>query len=308
MKINQLILISAIVMLFASCSEISNVQHITSPDNSIELEFMLSEAGRVAYIVNYKEQKVIDTSYLGFSFIDAMPLDHNFKILKTNQVTVDYTWELPWGEQVEVRNHYNELMVNLQETDAPNRLMNITFRVFDDGIGFRYDFPLQQNLSELKIAEENTEFNLTNDYTAYWIPGDWDIYEHLYNTTKLSKINAISKRNHPNLNSTYIPVNAVNTPVTMKADNGLYLSFHEAALIDYSGMTLGVDTLNLKLKSVLVGSDNTEYKVKRELPFTSPWRTIQIADRAGDLIESKMILNLNEPNKIGDVSWFKPMK
>jgi hypothetical protein len=158
------------------------------------------------------------------------------------------------------------------------------------------------------ISEENTEFKLTGDHKVWWIPGDWDIYEHLYNTTKFSEIDALSKANHPNLGQTYIPINAVNTPVTMKTSTGLNLSFHEASLVDYSGMTLKVDTENLMMKSVLVGSENTAYKVKRTIPFETPWRTIQIAKKGGDLIESKLIVNLNEPNKLGDVSWFKPMK
>jgi len=215
---------------------------------------------------------------------------------------------MPWGEQDTVRNHYSELTVNLQETKAPNRLLNIVFRVFDDGLGFRYEFPKQDNFSEVQILDEETEFKLMSNYKVWWIPGDWDSYEHLYNTTDFSKINAISKRNHPNLNASFIPQNAVNTPVTMKTDKGVYLSFHEAALIDYAGMTLKIDTLNNSMKSALVSSEVNGYAVKRSLPFTSPWRTIQIADKPGDLIESKLILNLNEPNKIGDVSWFKPMK
>uniref|UniRef100_UPI003AA81073 glycoside hydrolase family 97 protein n=1 Tax=Winogradskyella sediminis TaxID=1382466 RepID=UPI003AA81073 len=175
--------------------------------------------------------------------------------------------------------------------------------------GFRYEFPEQANLTgDVFITEEHTEFNLTEDYKTFWIPGDWDIYEHLYNTTKLSEIDALKLANHKNLAQTYIPENAVNTPVTMVGSDGTHLSFHEAALVDYSGMTLKVDTENLDLKSNLVGSENRDYKVKKTMPFNTPWRTIQITDNAPDLIESKLIVNLNEPNKLGDVSWFKPMK
>ena len=152
------------------------------------------------------------------------------------------------------------------------------------------------------------KFNLTGDHTVWWEPGDWDIYEHLYHETPFSKINAIKYRNHPNLAQTYIPENAVNTPVTMKTADGVYLSFHEAALVNYAGMTLKVDTANLTMKSGLVGSDRLGWKVMRTGSFSTPWRTIQIAEKPGDLIESKLILNLNEPNKIGDVSWFTPMK
>ncbi len=307
-KSNFLFSVFILVILLACNQEENLVALANSPNQSIKLNLILSAQGKIGYVVQYNDSKVIDTSYLGFYFTNAPALSQNFKILKTTAINVDNTWDMPWGEQDSVRNHYNELRVNLQETKAPNRLLNVVFRVFDDGVGFRYEFPKQANFTEALIKEENTEFNLTEDLKAWWIPGDWDIYEHIYNTTKVSEINAISKRNHPNLSATYIPNNAVNTPVSLKSKNDYYLSFHEAALVDYAGMTLSVDTLSLKLKSTLVGSENTEYKVKRTLPFSTPWRTIQIADKAGDLIASKMILNLNEPNKLGDISWFKPMK
>jgi len=309
MKTNKLILgfFISILLTTYSCKNVSNLS-VNAPNQNIKLNLILSPQGKLGYQVFYKDSKVIDTSYLGFTFANALPLSDNFKILKTSQITVDNTWQMPWGEQDTVRNHYSELTVNLQETKAPNRLLNIVFRVFDDGLGFRYEFPKQDNFSEVQILDEETEFKLMSNHKVWWIPGDWDSYEHLYNTTDFSKINAISKRNHPNLNASFIPQNAVNTPVTMKTDKGVYLSFHEAALIDYAGMTLKIDTLNNSMKSALVSSEVNGYAVKRSLPFTSPWRTIQIADKPGDLIESKLILNLNEPNKIGDVSWFKPMK
>ena len=215
---------------------------------------------------------------------------------------------MPWGEQRMVDNTYNELKIELAESGEGGRTFEIIFRVYDDGIGFRYHFPDQPVMKEVIIEDELTEFNLTSDPMVWWIPGDWDIYEHLYNTSRFSEIDATSKRNHPNLAQTYIPYNAVNTPVTMKTDDGVYLSFHEANLTDYSDMTLRIDSLNLKMVSELVGSEITGYKVKRSTPFSTPWRTIQIADRAGDLIESNLIVNLNEPNRLGDVSWFTPMK
>ncbi len=306
-KLNLFYLILGIVSL-TSCNSKTQINQVNSPNKKISVSFFLAKNNQIAYAVNYNNNKVLDTSYLGFDFVDAPSLKNNFKILKTENSTFNAKWNMPWGEQDTVKNNYNELKILLQEAKKPNRKLNVVFRIFNDGIGFRYEFPKQDNFKEALIAEENTEFNLTNDYKTWWIPGDWDIYEHLFNTTKLSKINAISKRNHPNLSASYIPVNAVNTPFTMKSDSGLYLSFHEAALLDYAGMTLKVDTTNFKLKSNLVGSELHPYKVKRTLPFKTPWRTIQIADKAGDLIASKMILNLNEPNKIGDVSWFKPMK
>ncbi|MCF6180882.1 glycoside hydrolase family 97 protein [Lutibacter sp.] len=306
-KVNLFITFVTLFSLL-SCQKENKLIKVESPDKAIAVNLFLSKDGQFGYEINYKNSKVIDTSFLGFDFVDAPSLKKYFKILKTTRLTSNTTWKMPWGEQDSVKNNYNELKVNLQEAKIPNRKINVVFRVFNNGIGFRYEFPKQEGFEVAKIKEENTEFNLTGDHKVWWIPGDWDSYEHLYNTTKVSKINAIIKRHHPNLNSSYIPDNAVNTPVTMKTAKGLYLSFHEAALIDYAGMTLKVDTTNFKLKSNLVGSDLTKYKVKRKLPFNTPWRTIQIADKAGDLIASKMILNLNDPNKIGDVSWFKPMK
>lgn len=215
---------------------------------------------------------------------------------------------MPWGEQRIVNNHYNETFIALRETEAPQRKLYLYFRAYDEGIAFRYEFPEQKGIDTLIITDENTQFQLTEDAAVWWIPGDWDIYEHLYNSTPFSKINAIAKRNHPNLNASYIPENAVNTPVTMKLQSGVHLAFHEAGLLNYSGMTLKVDTLNLSMKSELVGSDRLGYKVKRALPFKTPWRSVHIADKATDLIASRLIENLNEPNKIGDVSWFKPKK
>lgn len=282
---------------------------VSSPNSEIRVEFGLKENGRPSYQVFHKDKLVIGTSFLGFELQDAPPLHNNFKISNVTRSAFKETWPMPWGEQLEVVNDYNELRIDLTETSTPERTFSITYRIFDDGLGFKFDFPKQQNLEEVIITDENTEFALTGDHLAFWAPGDWDIYEHLYNTTPISKIDAISKRDHPNLGQhTFIPENAVNTPLTLKAENGLHLSFHEAKLLDYSDMTLKVDTVTLKLTSELVGSANTTYKVKRTAPFETPWRTIIIAEKATELIDSKLILNLNDPNKLGDVSWFRPTK
>ncbi|NND63270.1 MAG: glycoside hydrolase family 97 protein, partial [Flavobacteriaceae bacterium] len=188
------------------------------------------------------------------------------------------------------------------------RNLGLVFKVFNDGLGFRFELQEQEGISEVIITDENTEFNLTGNHKIWWQPGDWDIYEHLYNESQFSEINALSKRDHPNLIATKIPENAVNTPVTMKTSDGLYLSFHEADLTNYAGMTLKVDPANNSMTSELVGSDRLGGKAKVSLPFSTPWRTIQISEDAGGLIESNMLVNLNEPNAIGDVGYFKPMK
>ena len=294
------------LMLF-SCSVKQDV-NIASPDSNIQLSFTLDNTGKPHYEVFFKNKKILKKSSLGFDFQDKKSFEDHFEMIKSSKQKFNETWEMPWGEQAEVINDYNELKLELQEKSALKRKLNIIFKIYNDGVGFRYEFPKQDNLKEVLITEENTEFNLTEDYKTFWTPGDWDIYEHLYSTTKLSEIDAKSYIPKTNLAQSYISENSVNTPVTMVGEDGVHISFHEAALVDYAGMTLKVDTLNLGLKSSLVGSKNTVYKVKKTLPFHTPWRTIQITDNAPDLIASNLIVNLNEPNKLGDVSWFTPMK
>ncbi|TRX55541.1 glycoside hydrolase family 97 protein [Fulvivirga sp. M361] len=306
---NQTILVSLMCWGVACSPSADKLITVESPSGNNLITFFLTDAGEAAYLVAHNNKIVIDTSYLSFEFKGQPTLQQGLITAGQHERTFNEQWEMPWGEQRTVINHYNELKIDLIEEQGLNRQFSIIFKVYDDGIGLRYFFPEQTNLTEVMITDENTQFNLTGDHDVWWIPGDWDIYEYLYNETKLSAVDATSKRNHPNLGQhNYIPENAVNTPVTMKTKNGTYLSFHEANLTDYAGMTLKVDVVKLSLQSELVGSENTDYKVIRTTPFSTPWRTVQIADRAGDLIESNLIVNLNEPNKLGDVSWFKPTK
>lgn len=291
-----------------SCAQKPEALGVSSPEGTNQISFQLSEDGAPLYIISHLGKMVIDSSSMGFEFKGQEPLRKGMRIIGVESTSLNEQWEMPWGEQSNVTNHYNEMVVSLEEKATPNRRLTIYFRAYEDGIGFRYEFPEQKATDSLIIADEHTEFQLTGDHTTWWIPGDWDIYEHLYNTTRVSEINALAYTGNPNLAQTTIPNNAVNTPVTMRAEDGVHLSFHEANLTDYAGMTLKVDPESLKLTSGLVGSDRYGYKVKRALPFKTPWRTIQIADKATDLLDSKLILNLNEPNKLGDVSWFKPMK
>lgn len=311
MKTTKLIFFTTIILMMTSCSEEKSEARkmlVNSPNGKIEVEFYLGEGGKPMYQVRYGNDSIIKASSMSFDFKDQKSMEDGFEVTNVIDNQGDETWQMPWGEQLEVRDHYNEMIVELKETSDSARQMTIHFKVYDDGLGFRYEFPEQENLKDVLITDENTEFNLNGDHQVWWIPGDWDIYEHLYNATKFSKIDALSKKNHPNLNATYIPENAVNTPVTMKTENGLYLSFHEADLTNYSGMTLKVDNENLSMVSELVGSEIIGGKAKLTTPFNTPWRTIQIAERAGDLIESKMILNLNDPNEIGSVDYFTPKK
>ncbi|MCB9300467.1 MAG: glycoside hydrolase family 97 protein [Lewinellaceae bacterium] len=303
------ILFTLAVLGFAACQSPVPEQSldVSSPSGKLKVQSFLTTEGQPAYLITYDGKAVIDTSTLGFEFQDATPLAGGMELVEQATSSTNETWEMPWGEQREVVNHYNELSATFRETAAPERSYRIVFRVYDDGLGFRYEFPEQPNLKEAVIMDENTQFQLTGDHQCWWQPGDWDIYEHLYNTTKVSEIDATSKGD-PNLAQSYIPENAVNTPFTLKTADGLYLSFHEAALYDYSDMTLKVDPATLLLQSELVGSARLGYKTKRKAPFHTPWRTLQISENAGGLIESRLIVNLNEPNQLGDVSWFKPTK
>ncbi|WP_025665501.1 glycoside hydrolase family 97 protein [Aquimarina megaterium] len=310
-KTKTILLFITLVLIISCKQEQLIVTSLSSPKKSNTIEFYLSQDGTPQYLVKHKNQIVIDSSSMGFDFKNQPSLKNGLQIIDTRSNSVDETWEMQWGEQRKVRNHYNELIIELEEIAAPNRKFNIHFKAYDDGIGFRYEFLPQQGVDSLIVMDENTEFQLTGDHTTWWIPGDWDTYEHLYNTTKVSEINALALKDHNNLAQTAIPENAVNTPVTMRTSDGIYLSFHEANLTDYAGMTLKIDNDTFKLTSELVGSDRLGYKVKRNLSkkmVKTPWRTIQIADKATELIDSKLIVNLNEPNKIGDVSWFEPKK
>jgi hypothetical protein len=298
----------ATLISLLGCKHPDSSLEIFSPGKVNQIQFFLSAEGAPAYQVRHKDQLVIDSSAMGFVFRDQEPLGSGLKIVDSSIKQIDETWEMPWGQQAKVQNRCTELVVKLEEVDEPGRAVNVYFRAYDDGIGFRYEFLSQEGTDSVIILDELTEFQLTGDHLSWWIPGDWDIYEHLYNTTRISEIDARAFRNNPSLAQTHIPENAVNTPVTMRTEEGLHLSFHEANLTDYAGMTLKIGDRPHLLVSELVGSDRLGYKVKRELPFKTPWRTIQIAENAGDLITSRLILNLNEPNRIGDVSWFKPKK
>ncbi|MEE4176089.1 MAG: glycoside hydrolase family 97 protein [Bacteroides sp.] len=305
-KITQLWMLILLAGFFSACQK-SPTTSIQSPSGNIEVEVFTLADGQAAYTVSLEGQLLVDTSGLAFEFLDMPPLKEGLEIRSAETSAFSETWEMPWGEQRFVENSYQELRVAFAENEGLKREFDLVFRLYDDGLGFRYEFPAQENLEKVFITEEHSRFKLTGDHKVWWIPGDWDIYEHLYSTSRFSEIEALSYRDHSNLAQTHIPINAVGAPVTMKTDNGIYLSFHEAALVDYAAMTLAIDKENLEMATNLVGSWR-DYKVEKQTPFNTPWRMIQIAQRAGDLIESKLILNLNEPSKIEDTSWLKPVK
>jgi glucan 1,4-alpha-glucosidase len=280
---------------------------LESPGKNIKVQFSLTDELQPAYRVLLDNKDVISTSTLGFDFKDLPALKSNLEIVDTKTSSCNEKWELPWGEKKNIVNNYNELIVKLKEKQVPNRLVNLIFRAYDDGIAFQYEFPEQPDLKEVIIVNENTEFQLTGNHDCWWSAGDWDTYEHPYNGTKVSAINAFKFQKNTLANS-HIVENSVNPPFTLKTSDGVYISLLEACIMDYAASTLAVDTSTFKLKTSLVGSDRLGYKARKTVPFKTPWRTVQIAKNAGDLIESNILLNLNEPNKLGDVSYVKPMK
>lgn len=296
----------AFAFTFVSCSK-SDSLVVLSPSGKVAITFQIDGKGQPSYSLLFDQKTIIKPSTLGFEFKNLPTLSENIKVDSFKTQSISEKWEMPWGDQRWVDNTYNELKVFLSERKSPYRNFAVTFRAFNDGVGFRYEFPKQSGMDSVIILAEHTNFNLTGDHTCWWQPGDWDIYEHLYRTTPLSKIDAVNSQSKNPLAQTYIPENAVNTPVTMKTSDGVYLCFHEADVNNYAGATLRVDTVNLSLQTALVGNDSG-VKVKTKAPFNTPWRTIIITDKPGDIVTSKLILNLNEPNKIGDVSWVKPMK
>jgi len=299
------ILIALLVILLCSNHNAQNTQTVYSPNGQILVEFLL-DSGSPKYNIKFKDITIINNSTLGFRLKEYAPIEDSLIMVDFSSSYYYEKWATVWGTDDSVTNEYNDLNIFLKENSDLERKFRVHFKVYDDGVGFRYEFPDQPNMDEIIILDELTEFNLTGDHKCWWIPGDYDSYEYLYNTTNLSEINlqlynyeTRADRNHPN-------DKAVNTPITMETDDGLFLSFHEANLTDYAGMTLEIKE-NLSLEVDLVPwSDGS--KVKTKTPFNTPWRTIQIVDDASNLMSSNLILNLNEPTKFTDVSWIEPMK
>ncbi len=271
--------------------------------------FNLDPDGTPVYEVFYNNKPVILPSGLGFRLnVDSL-FYTDFRITGTERKSFDQTWQPVWGETKNIRNHYEELTVRLQSKNSPGRLLNIVFRVFEDGVGFRYEFPLQPHLRYFIVTDEMTRFNLTGNHKTFWIPGDYDTNEYLYTTSSLSEID---NRNMVET-STDIAVRtapdpyAVQTPLMMKTSDGLYINIHEAALVHYPAMQLHVDRQHYSLSASLV-PDAYGNKAYLRAPFHTPWRTIIVSDQAADILSSKMILNLNDPSAFSNTSWIRPMK
>lgn len=291
-------------LLFSALNVDADV--VTSPNGIVSIDFQLKN-GIPTYKVDYKGKPVIKESRLGLELRDGKNLMDGFEQLNVTTSTFDETWQPVWGEVKEIRNHYNELLAELKQPST-DRYMNIRFRVYDDGVGFRYEFPQQKNLVYFVIKEEHSQFAMTGDHTAWWIPGDYDTQEYDYTESKLSEIRSLLP-NAVTANASQIVFSptGVQTSLQMKTDEGLYINLHEAALVDYSCMHLNLDDKNLVFESWLT-PDADGFKGRLQAPCHSPWRTVMVSDDARDILSSHLILNLNEPCKIEDTSWIKPVK
>lgn len=291
-------------LLFSALNVDADV--VTSPNGIVSIDFQLKN-GIPTYKVDYKGKPVIKESRLGLELRDGKNLMDGFEQLNATTSTFDETWQPVWGEVKEIRNHYNELLAELKQPST-DRYMNIRFRVYDDGVGFRYEFPQQKNLVYFVIKEEHSQFAMTGDHTAWWIPGDYDTQEYDYTESKLSEIRSLlSNAVTSNASQTVFSPTGVQTSLQMKTDEGVYINLHEAALVDYSCMHLNLDDKNLVFESWLT-PDADGFKGRLQTPCHSPWRTVMVSDDACDILSSHLILNLNEPCKIEDTSWIKPVK
>ena len=282
-------------------------QQQTSPDGNVVLSFSLKADGTPTYKMTYKGKPVINESTLGFTLKKDEPLTNHFKVVGDSKSTFKETWKPVWGEEKEILNHYNELLVQLKQ-DKTNRLMNIRFRVYNEGVGFRYEFPTQKELTYFVIAEENTQFAMTGDHTAWWIPGDYDTQEYDYNESKLSEIRGLMKQSMTdNVSQFVFSPTGVQTALMMKTKDGLYINLHEAALVDYALMNLNLDDKNFIFQSWLT-PDAKGDKGYLYTPTKTPWRTVMVSDDARNILASRLILNLNDPCALADTSWIKPVK
>ena len=292
-------------------------QTVKSPDGNVALTFTLSDNGRPTYEMTYKGRAVVKPSHLGLELAkdrhaskgkDETDLMDGFKITDTRISSFDETWKPVWGETATIRNHYNELEVDLNQPSS-NRNIIIRFRVYNDGMGLRYEFPQQKALNYFLIKEEHTQFAMAGDHTAWWLPGDYDTQEQETQQSKLSEIRARFNKavNWDNSSVAVFSPTGVQTSLQMKSSDGLYINIHEAACVNYATMHLNLDDKNMVFESWLT-PDATGLKGCMQTPCTTPWRTVMVSDDARDMLSSNLILNLNEPCKIEDTSWIHPTK
>lgn len=303
-------ILTAAALLSASAS-LGATEVLTSPDGRLQLSFDLTADGTPTYKMDYNNKPVIATSRLGLELKNQKSLLDGFKMERVSRSSFDETWQPVWGEQSSIRNHYNEMAVCLSQPDNNGHLreMIVRFRLYDDGVGFRYEWPAQDNFTYFTIKEERTEFAMTGDHTAYWIPGDYDTQEYDYTISRLSEVREKmpAVKFSYNVSSTVFSDTGVQTSLQLKTDDGIYLNIHEAACVDYSTMHLNLDEKRMVLTSWLT-PDARGDKGYLMAPCHSPWRTVMVTSTATAALDSKLILNLNEPCKLEDTSWIHPTK
>ena len=306
----QMIVLVTCALFMALTVQAQNATKVyqqVSPDNNVHLSFELQEKGKPSYSLQYKKSQVINPSTLGLELNGQESLQEGFEVVNTSTSSFDETWQPVGGENKDIRNYYNELLVELKQTST-GRFMNLRFRVYDDGIGFRYEFPQQRNLVYFVVREEHSQFAMSGDHTAWWIPGDYDTQEYDYTESKLSEIRGLLQGAvSGNASQTVFSPTGVQTSLQMKTAEGLYINLHEAALVDYSCMHLNLDDKNLIFESWLT-PDAVGNKAYMQSPCHTPWRTVMVSDDARKILASNLILNLNEPCKYEDTSWIKPVK
>ena len=301
-------IICLLIACFASASlEAQTIASLASPNKLIEVKLIQSPEKQIQYQISYKSKEVIAPSSLGFTFKKPVADLRKFNVIRIDSSTFDETWSPILGEVKDIRNQYKQLSLELKDAGISGIIIQINFRIYDDGIGFRYNFPKQDNLNHFIVDNEWSTFKMTGDHTAFWIPGDYDTNEYTYNKSKLSEIDAsaaAAKEKDIALTSP-IGKNFIQSPLMLKSAEGLYINVHEAALLNYPVMHLQVNgsTLTSQLTPDAVGN-----KAYLQTPFSTPWRTLIIADKAEQILASKLILNLNEPSKIKDSTWIKGQK
>ncbi len=303
MKTSNLVCLLLLTSIGASAAETS----ISSPSGDLTVNFGLQRDGRPEYKVEYKKQPVVLASGLGLELIDSPDLMSGFEITGTDTRSFDETWQPVWGENKNIRNNYHELLVHLRQPST-GRLMNIRFRVYDDGVGFCYEFPTQPDLVYFTVKEEHTQFAMTGNHIAWWIAGDYDTQEYDYTESRLSEIRDLMDGSiSGNASQTQFSPTGVQTSLQLKTDEGIYINIHEAALVDYSTMHLNLDDERMVFESWLT-PDAEGDKGHLQAPCHSPWRTLIISDDARDMLASNLIYNLNDPCAYEDTSWIKPIK
>ena len=278
-----------VFLMVVASATVAAAGEVRSPDGEIRVDVSIADRDVPVYRVTFRDEVIVADSRLGLRFADHAGFDDGFRIESVEAAQVDDQWEQPWGERRLVTDRHNEILVTFESIDDPARTFKLRVRAFDDGIGFRYEVPEQEGLDDVRIVDELTEFSLPQDATAWWAPGfSWNRYEYLYRNTGIDAIRT-----------------AV-TPMTFRLPSGVHASLHEAALVDYPGYVLDQRRAGIFKTNLTPASDGI--RARKRTPFTTPWRTIQVAGDAAGLIDSTLILNLNEPNRLGDVSWVEPGK